>query len=298
MYSKPVLSIMIRVLYLCIAFLVFLPVSSSAQILPDEVRNGVEIVDHLVIQVPDTNAAFDFFTNSLGLPVAWNLTDYGDFTSGGVSLGNVNLEIIQMSQKSREEGMFPDRYGIIGIAFQPAESLNGSLASLDGKNIRYGQPEPFVMEWAGAPRTLWTNVYFEDFMPETLVFYCNYSFDENKNREKLKSELVQIHGGPGGVVRLSEIGIRYSTDSTRNNWVNFISRSDDETEGLLHAAEDVSIRLIPSESEGLSSLTITVASLEKTESLLSDRAIPYTVRDGILEIMPETLPNVTILIIQ
>ena len=293
-HTQHVKSTIIRIIFLSAVLLWLFPTLSLAESASANTSDGGVIVDHLMIQVPNASSAGDFFTGSLGLPVAWNLSDYGSFSSGGVSLGNVNLELITVSEKGKAEGLFPERDGIIGIAFQPADSLNGSLSSLDAKQIRYGQPQPFVMDWSGEPRTLWTNVFLEDFMPDNLVFYCNYSFDESKNREMLKAKLNETRGGPGGVLRLSEIGIDYANESTRNNWERLVSPSGDEPSGLLPAADGVSIRLNQSESERLSSLTITVASLEQTKSVLSGLDIPYSMQDGKIVMQPEVIPNITI----
>lgn len=298
MQNLPIKSAIIRIILLCTVFFGLIPGLSMAESASANTGDAEVIVDHLMIQVPNTSAAFDLFNGSFGLPVAWNLSDYGSFSSGGVSFGNVNLELINMSEKSLDNESVPQRNGIIGIAFQPGDSLNGSLSSLDARQIRYGPPEPFVMEWSGEPRTLWTNVFFEEFMPDSLVFYCNYSFDANKRREMMKSELHERNGGPGGILGLSEIGIDYSTESTRNNWERFVSLSGDESSDLLQAADGVSIRLNQSESERLSSFTITVASLEQTKSLLADLDIPDSVQDEGIVIQPELIPHVTITFIQ
>ena len=57
--------------------------------------NIVHQIDHILIASSDPNALFSLLTGTLQLPVAWPMTDYGAFASGGVGVGNTNLEIIK-----------------------------------------------------------------------------------------------------------------------------------------------------------------------------------------------------------
>ena len=107
---------------------------------------GPDHLDHIMIRVPDAPVAFSFLTKNLGLPVAWDLNDYGFFISGGISVGNINLELLQSSDSTQNQGIFPDRFGVIGLAFQPGLPIEQKIPVLDQKKILHGQPEPFIID--------------------------------------------------------------------------------------------------------------------------------------------------------
>ena len=283
---------------LVLIFIILLPTLSFADEPVSSSSESGGITDHLMIQVLNASAAYELFVSGFGLPIAWNLSDYQIFTSGGVSLGNVNVELLESSAKSKEDGIFPKTNGIIGIAFQPAESLNRSLTLLDQKQIQYGAPEPFTVDMHGSPMTLWTNVNFDGFMPGTQVFYCNYSFDETKQRARLTSELSTIGGGPLGIIGLTGIGINYSNESVRSNWERFLPLVHESTPDLLDGGGGVKIRMIPSDQDSIASIIIQVRSLQQTESVLHRMGVPYTVRDGSLFMESEKIPGVEISFIQ
>ena len=138
---------------------------------------------------------FLFLTKNLGLPVAWDLNDYGFFISGGISVGNINLELLQSSDGTKNQGIFPDRFGVIGLAFQPGLPIEQKIPVLDQKKILHGQPEPFIIDPGRTNRILWTNLYLEEFMPETMVFYCEYAYVQDKRRDELESALSAKGGG-------------------------------------------------------------------------------------------------------
>ena len=77
----------------------------------------IEQVDHLLIDAGDADELFRLFAEKLELPVAWPFNDYGGFQSGGVSLGNLNLECFATADSPRE----PELQGrLVGISFDPA----------------------------------------------------------------------------------------------------------------------------------------------------------------------------------
>ena len=52
-------------------------------------------IDHVMIKADDPREVFAFFTETLGLPIAWPLEERGGVVSGGVGFGNVNVEAIR-----------------------------------------------------------------------------------------------------------------------------------------------------------------------------------------------------------
>lgn len=53
----------------------------------------IKQTDPLLIASREATELFLLLSDTFQLPVAWPLTDYGGFLSGGVAVGNVNLEI-------------------------------------------------------------------------------------------------------------------------------------------------------------------------------------------------------------
>ena len=52
-------------------------------------------IDHVMIKADDPREVFAFFTETLGVPIAWPLEERGGVVSGGVGFGNVNVEAIR-----------------------------------------------------------------------------------------------------------------------------------------------------------------------------------------------------------
>jgi len=54
----------------------------------------VKDVDHIATSTSQPEQLFTFFTGTLGLPAAWPFVQYPGFATGGVYLGNVNMETL------------------------------------------------------------------------------------------------------------------------------------------------------------------------------------------------------------
>ena len=61
----------------------------------EPMRPLVDGVDHVYIPMADASGAFAVLTGELDLPVMWPFTSFGDFASGGVSVGSIKLEVIE-----------------------------------------------------------------------------------------------------------------------------------------------------------------------------------------------------------
>lgn len=90
----------------------------------------VSFLDHVTTRVAPAQAQPLFAAlKSLGLVEAWGFKDYGDFSSGGIRLGNLNLEIIGAPAGSDIPPQF--------VTFEPA-SLAGLLPELDRRGLTHG----------------------------------------------------------------------------------------------------------------------------------------------------------------
>ena len=151
---------------------------------PPAPRLGTSIVrqiDHILIASSDAKALFALLSETFQFPVAWPMSDYGNFASGGVAVGNVNLEIIQDSGPAAGT----DKSRWTGFALEP-EPLPASLPELDARGIRHGAPAPFK---SGLFTTRWTTVGLPGVSSDAAqVFLCEFADDLPPRRRRLLNQ--------------------------------------------------------------------------------------------------------------
>jgi hypothetical protein len=101
-----------------------------------EERRAVKQLDHLIVRADDPQPLFKLLSETLQLPVAWPLRSYPSFTSGGVALGNLYLEILSCAPQSDSSRNSPDAR-FAAVAFEVG-SLRESLKELDRRRIPHG----------------------------------------------------------------------------------------------------------------------------------------------------------------
>ena len=97
-------------------------------------RQPVKQLDHLIVRADDPRPLFKLLSETLQLPVAWPLRSYPSFTSGGVTLGNLYLEIL--SCEPERESSSPDAR-FVAMAFE-TDDLEESVHELDRRGIPRG----------------------------------------------------------------------------------------------------------------------------------------------------------------
>jgi hypothetical protein len=123
----------------------------------------VKQLDHLVVRVDNPKPLFRLLSETLNLPVAWPLRSYPSFTSGGVTFGNLYLEIISCAPQrdsSQRDLSASDSTAarFVAMAFE-AESLDESLRELDRRGIPHGPLTNYVqLEDDGSSTQLYANV--------------------------------------------------------------------------------------------------------------------------------------------
>ena len=177
----------------------------------------VRQIDHVYVPLDDARTAFTFLTDGLNLPEAWPFADYGVFGSGGVSLGNVNLEVLPGNNLPGGCPQHPAR--VTGIAFEPALEIDELMRAFDRRGISHTPPMPYVPVGREAP--FWTNVGF-DVMEGTFV--CKYHFEVAVRRKQLKNELDTRRGGALSVIEGAElvIGTR-DQQRSRKRWSRLLN---------------------------------------------------------------------------
>jgi hypothetical protein len=122
-----------------------------------EDRQMVKQLDHLIVRVDNPRPLFELLSETLGLPIAWPMQSFPSFTSGGVTLGNLYLEILSCApaqdlSSRRQDARFA------AIAFE-AETVKGSIGELERRQIPHGPIVPYAqIEPDGSKTELYANV--------------------------------------------------------------------------------------------------------------------------------------------
>lgn len=115
-------------------------------------KQAVKQLDHLIVRAGDPRPVFDFFSETLGLPVAWPFRSYPAFTSGGVSLGNLYLETISCGPPRATPSGHPPAARLAALAFE-ADLLEESLRQLDARRIPHGPVTNYTQREADGRKT-------------------------------------------------------------------------------------------------------------------------------------------------
>ena len=245
----------------------------------------IQQVDHLMVQLPEPEQVYQLFSEDLGLPVAWAIVDYGPFKSGGVSFGNVNMEVLNSSEEMRKDGMIPGGTGIVGIAFQPSEPLESTVNVLDAAKVPHGPILPFNVVQNGTPMTLWNNLELSGMMPGSLIFYCEYTFrNQGDFRKHMEQMLATANGGALGVTGLKKITVEYADLAVLEKWQRVLPEAAGGGPGQRNGGNGVTVRLVQSGRNAVSSITLQVKSLELAKTALIEKGLLGTVSEGRISI--------------
>lgn len=223
----------------------------------------VRQIDHILMSSDEPEQLFRFFSEKLGLPVAWAFQSYGTFASGGVGLGNVNVELLHLDDRGS---------GIIGFAMEPG-SVSELMAGLDARGLKHGSPRPFSQkDSSGKNRLLWTNVEMTSLppAPASSVFFCKYNFFDVEARRTLQQrELQNRGGGPLGIESAKElaIGVR-DIDAARRDWRLLLGPAITGQQDVWPVGAGPAIRLVGGAEDRIELLRIKVKSLERARAFL------------------------------
>ena len=115
-------------------------------------------IEHFYVSAENSEEFFSFLTEQCELPIVWEYQNWGDFSSGGVTLGNVVLELID--SKSSQA---PNRYG---IALEPSHSMKHMQAALEVKEVDFGEV---------SKASAWSTASLLNALPDDInLFICDY----------------------------------------------------------------------------------------------------------------------------
>jgi catechol 2,3-dioxygenase-like lactoylglutathione lyase family enzyme len=247
-------------------------------------------IDHIMIRAGDPRELYAFFVETLQLPIAWPMTSpRAGVMTGGVGVGNVNVEAIQFPAQTDE------RPRLLGFAFEPSV-LDDSVIELKRRGLTVGERRPLTATGPdGSKRTLWTNVTLQQFSDSDNqaegaihIFLSEYSptyVNVNERRARLRAQLNKNGGGPLGVVDVKEIVIgTVDLDTARPLWQKLLDPTPATTSDTWQVGDGPALRLVRADENRIEALVIRVASLERAKDFLRKSQLLGAETSGIVMI--------------
>lgn len=262
---------------------------------PSHSAPAVRQVDHVLIEAHDASALFSLLAETLQLPIAWPMADYGGFASGGVFLGNVNLEVVKASSARA----FEHDARFKGLALEP-EPLDACLAELEQRGIVHGRPAPFRSRDAdGELATRWTTVALPSVSNDALeVFLCEYASSQAAKRAVWSEQLRARSGGPLALVSLRTIVCGATNlERSRARWRELLGPSGaTPAEFLLRAGP--ALRVVAASSDEIVGVVLEVESLLRAREVLSPLGLLGEVRSDSLVLGGPRLQGLSVTLVQ
>lgn len=229
----------------------------------------VRRLDHVFIPVADPTPHFSLFSEDLGLPVAWPVTDKGAFTSAAVCAGNVNIEFISANGPSAFSPFLDptEPLSVRGLAFEPHDG-DRMTGDLDARAL--GHSGALAHDGEGGS---WTNVFLSEMAPfSAMVFLCAYRGETLEERRAVREEFARGDGGILGVRRMAEVTLGVlDLDAAMARWRRFLSPAAPDDHGAFTLTDGAVIRVRRSPIDGVAALWLEVASLARARDALRAR---------------------------
>lgn len=240
----------------------------------------VRQVDHVFVPVDDPEPIQSLFTEVLGLPESWPVHDYGIFRSGGVSIGNCNLEFVHGD--SEVNPFFEVRLPSVirGIAFEPEPGTDWG-AELDVRGLRHTDRIPYEGRGCrGHEGHLWTTMFLSGMVErEATVILCEYHAEECMRGEEAREALRRAGGGVIGAERVEELMIGVQNYAkAEQRWSKFLDPVEPSEPGLWQLGDGPAIHLKESPIDGVAGIVLKVRSLEDARDALMARKMLGPVR--------------------
>ncbi|MDQ3818983.1 MAG: hypothetical protein M3362_15085 [Acidobacteriota bacterium] len=117
----------------------------------------VKQLDHLIVRADDPRPLFHLLSETLRLPIAWPLRSYPSFTSGGVTLGNLYIEVLSCERLESSSSREAADARFVAMAFETDE-LEEKVKELERRGIAHGPVVPNVEVMPdGEKRKLYAN---------------------------------------------------------------------------------------------------------------------------------------------
>jgi hypothetical protein len=229
-------------------------------------------------------------TEALALPATWPMAEHVGFKSGGVSAGNVNLEVLAPMGPP----WTPVR--LHGIAFDPSP-LTEALAELDARDLPHSGLVPYRAPGAQEGEPLWTWVHFPHW-GDSLVFLCAYRPDAH-TKDSRRVALDARGGGTLGLAGVTEVTVGAAQfEEAVDYWARLLAPAPSAARGVWQAGEGPAIRLVAHDRNTLLVITLAVASLDSARKAIEGAGLTVHDGDGGLQLAGELVEGLDIRLVE
>jgi hypothetical protein len=252
----------------------------------------VKKVDHVAVMVSDPVPLFTFFTQTLGLKMAWPVATYPQFSTGGVQAGNVNIEFLHYGPPTTK--ITPAIY--YGIVFNPYPLVK-SVPELKARGAQPGKPTVQEGEFGGKTVPMWTNVTLNALCTKDYIVYlCQYA---PQVATKLASGKSTGPVGKIGIESVSEIMLTSKDPSAfQETWNKAMAPAKMNSDGVMQVDGGPSIRISRGDSDYFASLLFEVASLSEARTFLQQNGLLGESTNNQISINPAKVQGLDIRIVQ
>ena len=250
-----------------------------------------DMIEHLNLSSPKAEELFNFFKNDLGLTVNWDYQVWSDdFASGGLSFGNVPMEI-QISKGTLQTSF-------MGICLEPHESLEQILPVLDSAKILLDNFRPFISTHQdGTKDTTLEIMNIRNVLPADINFIiCDFKHRDqvHRNREEASYSLKINHGGNLGVILLKEVVIGCKNSSSCINELSKLPgiKMLDNNRFSFRSGPD--LRVTNSDTEGILKIVVKVYSLASAKEYLESKNILGESKKSSISIDPKAIDGLIV----
>lgn len=282
------------VLFVLTAALSFSGCSSSGT----ENLSMVKKVDHVTINSTDPAALFHTFTKTLGLPLAWPLSSYPGFTTGGVFLGNMNIEMLQFAGTGQVGENSLDRTFIYGIVLEPY-SLSEVMDELRLRGAGPSEPRDQMREVDGEQVKVWTNVILNGLSTDNYIVYlCEYTQKMQETMaQRVRDNPVPLGGI--GVTGVQEVIVTSKrVVHARNLWGRVFDPAVMSMDGKLHFDYGPAVFLSEGTMDVIEGLVVEVASLQTAKQFLLQNGLLGESSATEISIDPRKVQNLNIKLVE
>ena len=254
----------------------------------------VNKIEHFFASSPKAEQLFQLFSKELELPVVWPYKSWGNFASGGVTLGNVAFELVTFQGA--------DTTSFNGIALEPLHSMEEFEKELDQLGIAHDTIDNSnVFKDSNEVLQGWSLFTPKNVLPnEANLFVCDYKNRQriSDNRKKAADKLKEINGGGLGVLYLKEIVVSTSDFKKYDEQFARLPGVTKQQNGLFSFRDGPGLRLQQDAKNRIPKIVIVVTSLENAKAFLESKKLLGNVNANSIFILPEAMDGLQIELVE